>query len=89
MLEKAAAIKRFEYIPLGELVLQKNIIKNLSLIKMKEKQKSKISRAKSNLVYNNDFAFYKYHDIKDVTAKRSPDSKINYVKDFKDELEEF
>ena len=56
---------------------------------MKEKQKSKISRAKSNLVYNNDFAFYKYHDIKDVTAKRSPDPKINYVKDFKDELEEF
>ena len=56
---------------------------------MKEKQKSKTSRAKSNLVYNNDFAFYKNHDIKNVTAKRSPDSKINYVKDFKDELEEF
>ena len=89
MLEKAAAIKRFEYIPLGELLLQKNVIKNLSLIKMKEKQKGKKSRAKSNLVYNKGFAFYKYHDIKDFTAKRSPDSKISYVKDFKDKLEEF
>ena len=56
---------------------------------MKEKQKGKKSRAKSNLVYNKDFAFYKYHDINDFTAKRSPDSKISYVKDFKDKLEEF
>ena len=47
------------------------------------------SRAKSNLVYNNDFTFYKYHDLKDFTAKRSPDSKTSYLKYFMDKLEEF
>ena len=33
--------------------------------------------------------FHKYHNIKDFDDKRSPDSKSNYLNDFKDRLEEF
>ena len=33
--------------------------------------------------------FYKYHNNKDFAAKQSPDSKLNYLKDVKNKLEEF
>ena len=56
--------------------------KNEKKQKTKTKQ-NKRSPAKSNIVYNNDFTFYKYHDIKDFDAKHSPDLKLRYLKDFK------
>ena len=84
MLEKAAAIKRFEYSPLGkELKKQTSVAEKQyqkfnndfeSIKKEEDKRKSKRSRSKSNLVYNNYFTFYKYHNIKDF-SKRSFDSK--------------
>ena len=40
------------------------------------KTKNKRSCVKSNLVYNNYFTFYKYHNIREF-AKRSFDSKQN------------
>ena len=55
----------------------------------KKKEKFRKSCAKSNLFYSKDFTFYKYHGITDFVDERSPDSKVNYLKDFKDELEEF
>ena len=33
--------------------------------------------------------FYKYHNNQDFAAKQSPDSKLNYLKDVKNKLEEF
>ena len=56
--------------------------------KEKYKTKNKRSRAKSNLVYNNCFSFYKYHNIKEFT-KRSLDSKLNDLREFMDKLELF
>ena len=78
LLKKVAAIKRFEYSPLGkELKNQTSVAKNqyqkFESNKNEERTRSKRSRAKSNLVYNKDFTFYKYRDIKDFAAKRSPD----------------
>ena len=57
--------------------------------KEKDKTKSKKSCTKSNLIYNNYFIFYKYRNINDFVAKRSPDSKLNYLKDLEDKLEVF
>ena len=53
----------------------------------KTKQKQKKSCAKSNLVYNKDFTFYKYYNTKKCAAKRSFDSKENDLKDLKKILE--
>ena len=50
------------------------------------KQKNKRGRAKSNLVYNNFFAFNKHRNT-DVFVKRSLDSKLNDLKEFKNKLE--
>ena len=61
----------------------------ISIRKKKEKKQktktkqNKRSPAKSNIVYNKDFTFYKYHDINDFDAKNSPDLKLTYLKDFK------
>ena len=52
------------------------------------KTKNKRSHAKSNLVYNNYFSFYKYCNIK-VFAERCFDSKRNDLIEFKDKLELF
>ena len=94
LLEKSAAIKRFEY-SLSEKELKKqtsvaenqyqksdNVFESNKI----EKDKTKIrkSRSKSNLAYNNYFTLYKYRDINDFVAKRSPDSKLNYLQEFKD-----
>ena len=74
LLEKAAALKRFEYSPLGkDLKKQTSVAEKLyqklgnsfeSNKKEEDKTKSKTNRAKSNLVYNNSITFYKYHNIK-------------------------
>ena len=79
MLEKTAAIKRFQYSPVAKnwkikLVLHKNSIKE--------------HRTASNLVYNNYFTFYKYYKINE-SLKRSLGSKLNDLKEFKDKLEWF
>ena len=97
LLEKAAAINRFEYSPLVKELKQqtsvsekqyKNLTVLLNLIKRKKTNKKKRSRDKSNLVYNNYFNFYKYHDINDF-SKRSPESKVDRLKKFRDNYELF
>ena len=99
LLEKAAAINRFEYSPLVEELKQqtrvsekqyKNLTVLLNLIKRKKtkKKKEKRSRDKSNLVDNNYFNLYKYHDINDF-IKRSPESKVDCLKKFRDNYELF
>ena len=52
------------------------------------KTKNKRGRTGSNLIYNNYFAFYKYHNIKECTT-RSLDSKLNHLKELKDKLKLF
>ena len=82
MLEKVAEIKRFEYSPLGKelknqtSVTEKQYPKFGNAFKSNKKEENKRSRAKSNLVYNNYFIFYKY-------------SKLDDLKEFKDKLELF
>ena len=98
LFEKAATIKRFEYSPLGkELKKQTSVAEkqyqNFDNVfesdKIQEdKTKSRKSRTKSNLVYSNYFTFYKLHDINDF-VKRSLDSKIDRLKEFKDKFESF
>ena len=96
LLEKAAAIERFKYSPLGkELKKQSSVaekqyqkLDNVFDKKEEEKTKNKRYRAKSNLVYNNYFTFYKYHNIKEF-AKRFFNSKQNDLIEFKDKLELF
>ena len=94
LLQKAAAIKRIEYPPLGEELKAQasfaerqyeKLEKFLMLIKGR---KIKRSHAKSNLVYSNEFAFYKYHSAKQL-SKRSFYSKWNDLIEFKDILELF
>ena len=92
------SIKIFEYSPLGRGLKEKTSIAEKQYQKFdnffesnknkKYKTKSKRRPAKSNLIYNNYFTFYKYHDIKEF-AKRSLDSKLNNLKEFKDKLELF
>ena len=52
------------------------------------KQKDKTSRAKLSPIYNNFFTFYKNHDINDF-IKRSPESRVDCLRDFKDNYELF
>ena len=89
LLEKAAALKRFGYSPLGkELKKQASVAEKQcqkfdnafeSNKNKEDKTKNKRSHGKSNLVYNNYFTFYKYNKIKGF-AKRSFDSKLNDLK---------
>ena len=94
MLEKAAAIKRFEYSPLGKELkaytsaAEKQYQKLEFLNLIKRKKKFKESCAKSNLVYSKEFTFYKYHNTKEF-AKRSFNSKRNDLIEFRDILELF
>ena len=84
LLEKAAAMKRFKYSPLGKelkkqtSVAEKQCQKLGNAFKSNKKEefkiKSKRTCAKSNLVYNNQFTFYEYHEAKKF-AKRSFDLK--------------
>ena len=61
----------------------------LNVIKRKKsKQKNKTNYATSNLVYNNYFTFYKYHNTNEF-PKHFFDSKLNDLKEFKDKLELF
>ena len=91
MLEKAAAIKRFEYSPLvSEFKKQtsaaqkqyQKLDKVSESDKKEQATKNKRSRAKSNLAYNKDFAFYEYHSTKEFGAKHSFDSKQNDFREF-------
>ena len=52
-----------------------------------DKTKNRRSRIKSNLVYNNDFTFYKYRNTKEFAAKRSFNSTQNDLREFKNILE--
>ena len=98
LLEKAAAMKRLEYSSLGkELKKQTSVAEKLqqefynaseSNKKEEDKAKNKRSRAKLNIVYDNYFTLYKYHNIKEFT-KCSLDSKLNDLKQFKDKLKLF
>ena len=84
LLEKAAAIKRLKYFPLGkELKKQTNFTEkrykelhnDFESNKIEEdKTQNKRIRANSNLVYYNYFTFFKCYNIKEF-AKRSFDSK--------------
>ena len=83
LLVKAAAIIRIEYSPLGKELKKWTSVaekqyQTFESNKNEEKTKIKRCRAKSNLVYNKDFTFYKYYEIKEFAAKRSPDSKRFY-----------
>ena len=95
MLEKTAAIKRFEYSQLGkELIVQTSAAekrcKKLDKVFESVKTEEKIlkARAKSNLVYSKDFTFYKNRNTIKF-AKRSFYSKQNDFLEFKDILELF
>ena len=95
LLEKAAALKRFEYSPLSrELKLQTSAAEKqyqkLDQVfqSNKKEEKNKISRAKSNIICSEDFTFYKYHNI-NKCDKRSFHSKQNNLNEFKDALEIF
>ena len=95
LLEKAAALKRFEYSPLSrELKLQtsaaeKQYQKLDHVFQSNKKEgKNEISRAKSNIICSKDFTFYKYHNI-NKCDKRSFYSKQNNLNEFKDALEIF
>ena len=68
-------------------IAEKQYKKFESNIKEEDKTKCKKCRTKSNLVYRDYFTFQKYRDIDDFAAKRFPDSKLNYRKNFKDKLE--
>ena len=95
MLEKAAAIKRFGYLPLGKKLkawtcAAEKQYQKLDKVFESNKKEEKIlkSCAKSNLVYSKDFTFYKHRNIKEF-ARRSFDSNENDLIDFKDMLELF
>ena len=71
LLEKAAGLKRFEYSPLGKELkaptsaAEKQYQKLDKIFESNKKEEViKKSRAMSNLVYNKDFTFYKYGNIK-------------------------
>ena len=95
LLEKAATLKRYKYSPLGsELKKQTSVAERQhqrldnvfeSNKKEEDKTKNKRNRAKSNLVYNNYFTFYKYQNINEFT-KRSFNSKLNDLINFKNKL---
>ena len=99
LLEKAATIKRFEYLPLRNELKKQNSIAEKQYQKLEkafepnkqeeDKIKTKKSRAKSNLVYIKDFSFCKYSKTKEFAVKLSFNSEQNNLKDFKNILELF
>ena len=101
MVEKAAAIKRLEYSLSGKELKKQTSVPGKQYEKYKkldnafesnkneeDKRENKTTCAKSNLVHNNHFTFYKCNNIKEF-AKRSFDSKRNDLVEFKDKLELF
>ena len=70
VLEKDAALKRFEYSPLRKelktqtSVTEKQYWKFNNTFESNKKEELKRSHAKSNLVYNKYFTFYKYRETK-------------------------
>ena len=71
LLVKAAAIIRIEYSPLGKELKKRTSVaekqyQTFESNKNEEKPTIKRSRAKSNLVYNKDFTFYKYYEMKNL-----------------------
>ena len=95
LLEKPIVIKRFEYSLLGKEFKKQASVETVSKKQYQKFESNKIEentkskRSCASLVYNKDFMFYKYHNNKDFAAKQSPDSKLNYLKDVKNKLEEF
>ena len=92
MLEKAAALKRSEYSPLGkELKAQTSAaekqyqILDKAFESNKRVEKNFKSCAKPNLVYSKDFIFYKYHNTNEFDT-HSFYSKQNDLIEFKDIL---
>ena len=95
LLEKAAELKKFQYLPLGEELKAQNSAaekqnKKLDKVFESHKKEEKIIkvRAKTNLVYSKDFTFYKYHNINEF-AKRSFLFKKEDLTEFKDTTEMF
>ena len=76
LLEKATAIKRFEYAPLGKELKKQTSVKEKQYEKIddafesnkkeKDKTKNKRSRAKSNLVYDNYLIFENIITLKNL-----------------------
>ena len=92
LLEKAAAIKRFEYSPLEKELKKQTIVAVKQYQKFdnafesnkneEDKTKNKRSRAKSNKVYNNYYTFYRCNNIKEFTKRpleftKGPNLRIN------------
>ena len=82
LLEKAAAIKRFEYSPLGKELKNTSVAENqyqkfdkVFESNKKEEDKKKKSCAKSNLMYKKYSTFCKNQNTKEFAAKPSFDSK--------------
>ena len=98
LLEKAVTIKRFEYSLLGKELEKQTSVTEKQYQKFDnvfeanknedDKTKSKKSRTKSNLVYNNYFTFYKYRNT-EAFIKCPLDSKLNNLQEFKNKLELF
>ena len=90
LLEKAAAIKRFQYSLLGEQLKNQTSVAEKQYQKFdkafESDKKAEDKTENKKLVYDNVFAFYKDHNIKEF-SKRSFDLKLNDLKEFKDKLE--
>ena len=69
----------------SKLVLLKKSLKNLSLIKCRRQKKKIKSRAKSNLVHDNYFTFYKYQNTNEFT-KRPSALKLKELNEFKEKF---
>ena len=64
LLERAAALKRFGYFPLGKELKKQTIVAEKQYQKLESnKKEEKKSCAMSNAYHSKDFTFYKYHDI--------------------------
>ena len=81
MLEKAAALKRFEYLPLGkELKAQTDIAKKQH--QKLDNEEWKIGKYnKSDMIDNTVNSLYKYNDLKKVN-KISMNQKSNFYQTF-------
>ena len=97
LLEKAAAMKRFEYFPLGkELKAQTDIAKKqyqkfdntFEFDRIIKKEKSTFENySKSNLIYDVNHSFYKYYRDKKIFDNLSLKSKHSFLNEFLDNLD--
>ena len=99
MLEKAATMKRFEYLPLGkELKAQTDLAKKqyqklddaFKLDKIIKKEKpAPENYSISNLIYNSKHTFYKYYCDSKIFNSLSLKSKYLFLCEFLHDLNKF